>query len=187
MSIDYLRYIRHYFLSNFLFCPSNCYHDYLPSFTNAVDILRPPLIVNFPLAICSPLGPSAFGSPISKLSKSYVELLYVGFIAVSGFSALALAIFYKRLKTYFSDKPTRLIVPLIYVVIMITAYIVFPPNPDKITIPSSLITSFRIASVSTIGIFWGVLGMIVGVLWDKFKLHETNRVAPSSSSDTFLR
>jgi predicted cobalt transporter CbtA len=134
-------------------------------------------------ALKYPANPPAVGNPSTIY---YREMLYVGFIAVSGFSALALAIFYKRLKTYFSDKPTRLIVPLIYAVIIITAYIAFPPNPDKITIPSSLITSFRIASVSTIGIFWGVLGMIVGVLWDKFKLHEI-RVAPSSSSDTFLR
>jgi predicted cobalt transporter CbtA len=57
--------------------------------------------------------------------------------------------------------------------------------PDKVTIPSNLITSFRIVSVSTIGIFWGVLGIIVGLLWDKFKLHETNRIV-SSSSDTFV-
>lgn len=68
---------------------------------------------------------------------------------------------------------------------MISAYIAFPPNPDRVTIPADLIISFRIASVFTIGIFWGVLGIIVGFFWDKFKLHETNRIAPSSS-DAFV-
>jgi predicted cobalt transporter CbtA len=130
-----------------------------------------------------PANPPAVGNPATIY---YREMLYVGFIAVSGSSALALALSYRRLQTYFPDKPTWLIVPLIYTIIMISAYIAFPPNPDKVTIPSNLIISFRIASVSTVGIFWGVLGMIVGLLWDKFKLHEANRISPSSSSDAFV-
>jgi len=134
-------------------------------------------------AIKYPANPPAVGNPATIY---YREMLYVGFIAVSGFSALTLAISYRRLQAYFSEEPAWLIVPLIYAIIMIGAYIAFPPNPDKATIPSNLITSFRIASVSTIGIFWGVLGMIVGLLWDKFKLHEVNRISPSSSSDAFV-
>ena len=130
-----------------------------------------------------PANPPVVGNPATIY---YREMLHVGFIAVSGSSALALALSYRRLQIYFSDKPTWLIVPLIYTIIMISAYIAFPPNPDKVTIPSNLIISFRIASVSTVGIFWGVLGMIVGLLWDKFKLHEANRISPSSSSDAFV-
>jgi predicted cobalt transporter CbtA len=131
-----------------------------------------------------PANPPAVGNPATIY---YREMLYVGFIAVSGFSALALALSYRRLQAYFSDKPAWLIIPLIYTIIMVSAYIAFPPNPDMVTIPSNLITSFRIASVSTIGIFWGVLGTIVGLLWDKFKLHEANRISPSSSSsDAFV-
>jgi predicted cobalt transporter CbtA len=134
-------------------------------------------------ALKYPANPPAVGNPATIY---YREMLFVGFIAVSGFSALALALSYKRLHTYFTEKKaTWMIIPLIYAVIMISAYIVFPPNPDKVTIPSNLITSFRIASVSTIGIFWGVLGIIVGLFWDRFKLHETNRIAPSSS-DAFV-
>jgi predicted cobalt transporter CbtA len=135
-------------------------------------------------ALKYPANPPAVGNPSTIY---YREMLYIGFIAVSGFSALALALSYRKLKIYLTDKRTALlIVPLIYVVIMISAYIAFPPNPDKVTIPANLIISFRIASVFTIGAFWGVLGMIVGLFWDKFKLHETNRVA-SSSFDAFLR
>jgi predicted cobalt transporter CbtA len=130
-----------------------------------------------------PANPPAVGNPSTIY---YREILYVGFIAVSGFSALAVAFSYRKLNAYFSKKKMTvlLIVPLIYAVTMISAYIAFPPNPDKVTIPANLIISFRIASVSTIGIFWGVLGMIVGLFWDKYRLHETNRV--SSSSDAFV-
>ena len=134
-------------------------------------------------ALKYPANPPAVGNPDTIY---YREILYVGFIAVSGFSALALALSYGKLRTYLSGrkKMVLLIVPLLYAVIMISAYITFPPNPDKVTIPANLIVSFRIASVTTIGIFWGVLGMIVGLLWDKFKLHGTNRIA--SSSDAFV-
>jgi predicted cobalt transporter CbtA len=135
-------------------------------------------------ALKYPANLPAVGNPSTIY---YREILYVSFIAVSGFSALAVAFSYRKLNAYLSEKKKKtvlLIVPLIYAVIMISAYIAFPPNPDKVTIPANLIISFRIASVSTIGIFWGVLGMIVGLFWDKFKLHETNRV--SSSSDAFV-
>jgi predicted cobalt transporter CbtA len=159
----------------------------LPGFSNKKKALFLAAIMFFVIflipALKYPANPPAVGNPATIY---YREILYVGFIAVSGFSALALALSYRRLQTYFSQKPAWLIVPLIYTIIMISAYIAFPPNPDKVTIPSNLITSFRIASVSTVGIFWLVLGMIVGLLWDKFKLHEVNRISPSSSSDAFV-
>ena len=158
----------------------------LPGFTNKKKALFLAAVMFFVIflipALKYPANPPAVGNPSTIY---YREMLYVGFIAVSGFSALALAFSYRRLQIYFPEKPTWLIVPLIYTVIMISAYIVFPPNPDKVTIPTDLIISFRVASISTIGIFWGVLGIIVGVLWDKFKLHETNKIAPSSS-DAFV-
>ena len=63
-----------------------------------------------------------------------------------------------------------------HAIIMISTYLIFPPNPDKVALPTDLIMGFRIAAVFTIGTFWGVLGIIFGLLWDKFKLHETNKV-----------
>jgi predicted cobalt transporter CbtA len=160
----------------------------LPGFTSKKKALFLAAIMFFVIflipALKYPANPPAVGNPSTIY---YREMLYVGFIAVSGFSALALALSYKKLKTYLSEKKTTvmLIVSLIYAIIMIGAYLTFPPNPDKVTIPMNLIISFRIASVCSIGIFWGVLGMIVGLFWDKLKIHETNRVA-SSSSDAFV-
>ena len=160
----------------------------LPGFTSTKKALFLSAIMFFVIflipALKYPANPPAVGNPSTIY---YREMLYVGFIAVSGFSALALALSYRKLKTYLSKKKTTvmLIVSLIYAIIMIGAYMAFPPNPDKVTIPINLINSFRIASVCNIGIFWGVLGMIVGLFWDKLKIHETNRVA-SSPSDAFV-
>jgi predicted cobalt transporter CbtA len=151
----------------------------LPGFNNKKKALFLATIMFFVLflipALKYPANPPAVGNPATIY---YREILYVSFIAISGFSALALAMSYRKLKTYFSEKTVLVTIPSIYAIIMISTYIILPPNPDKVTIPMNLIGGFRIASVFSIGIFWGALGMIVGLFWDRFKLHEANRVAP---------
>jgi predicted cobalt transporter CbtA len=107
----------------------------------------------------------------------YRESLFIGFIAISGFSALVLAVLYRKLR---KNQSKKIGIPLTYAAIMVAAYLVFPPNPDKTTIPMDLIVSFRTVSVFTIGIFWGLLGIIFGALWDKFKPHETSEKIAST-------
>ena len=75
----------------------------------------------------------------------------------------------------------KIAVSVIYATIMTTAYLIFPSNPDNITIiPADLIISFRIASVFTMSIFWGLLGITFGMFWDKFKPHETSKEIATS-------
>lgn len=127
-------------------------------------------------ALKYPANPPAVGNPATIY---YRESLFIGFIAVSGFSTLGLALLYRKLGKNQSKR--KIGIPLIiYAAIMIGAYLVFPPNPDKITIPMDLIMSFRIASVFTTSIFWGLLGIIFGAFWDKFKPHEISKEITSS-------
>jgi predicted cobalt transporter CbtA len=112
----------------------------------------------------------------------YRESLYVGFIAISGFSILALALLYTKKLVKNTNRPSRskenIAIPvLLYVIIMGSAYLLLPPNPDRITIPIDLVTNFRIASAFTIGIFWGLMGIILGSFWDILKPHETSKIA----------
>jgi hypothetical protein len=65
----------------------------------------------------------------------------------------------------------------LYLVIMGSAYLLFPPNPDKITISMDLIMTFRVAGAFTIAIFWGLMGITLGSFWDKLKPHETSKIA----------
>ena len=123
-----------------------------------------------------PANPPAVGNPSTIY---YRENLFIGFIAISGFSTLALALLYRRLASKDRLK-IKTSLSLIYVAIMVAAYLVFPSNPDKITIPTDLIISFRIASVFTMGVFWGLLGITFGMLWDKFKPHETSKEIATS-------
>ena len=121
-----------------------------------------------------PANPPGVGNPKTIYLR---ENLYVGFILSSGFTALGLAFVYKKFEnnnSLWSKK--KLMLPLIYAMVMVTAYVSFPPNPDKVTIPTDLLTSFRIAGAFTIGIFWWLMGVILGTFWDKLKPNETSKI-----------
>jgi predicted cobalt transporter CbtA len=111
-----------------------------------------------------PANPPGVGNPDTIY---YRENLYVGFIAISGFSSLALALLYTKKLVKNINRPSKskenIAIPvLLYLVIMGSAYLLFPPNPDKITISMDLIMTFRVAGAFTIGIFWGLMGLILG-------------------------
>jgi predicted cobalt transporter CbtA len=126
-----------------------------------------------------PASPPAVGNPDTIYSR---ESFYVGFIAISGFSSLALALLYTKKIINKNNRPSKskenIAIPvLLYAIIMASSYLLFPPNPDRITIPIDLVTNFRIATAFTIGIFWGLMGIILGSFWDKLKPHETSKIA----------
>ena len=128
-------------------------------------------------ALKYPTNPPAVGNPSTIY---YRENLFVGFIAISGFSTLALAFLYRRLGSKDRLK-MKIPISLIYATIMATAYLIFPSNPDNIAIiPADLIISFRIPGVFTMGVFWGLLGITFGMFWDKFKPHETSKEIATS-------
>ena len=117
------------------------------------------------VALKYPANPPAVGDPDTIY---YRETLYVGYIIISGFAALGMAVFWIKTKL----KSKKIIIPLMYAAIMVTAYVVMPPNPDKIEISMELIQTFRILTAINIGIFWGILGIIFGSLWDKYLSRE---------------
>ena len=121
-------------------------------------------------ALKYPANPPAVGDPDTIY---YRESLYIGLLAISGFSALGLALLYRMLGNRTNNKNRIIIVPVIYAAIIVGAFLVLPPNPDKITAPADLVQGFRIASAFTMTIFWGLLGITLGAFWDRLKLHET--------------
>jgi hypothetical protein len=121
------------------------------------------------VAIKYPANPPAVGNPEIIY---YREALYVAFIAISGFTALILALLWKRVKI----NSKKIVFPLVYAGIMTAAYLVMPANPDPINISMELVQNFRVWTAVTIGIFWGLLGIIFGSLWDKFIRPEESRL-----------
>lgn len=117
-----------------------------------------------------PGNPPAVGNPETIYLR---ETLYLGFLAVSTISALSLGILFYRLRHV---QRISLIMPLVYAMIVSIAFVLFPPNADKISIPMDLVNSFRIMSGLTMIGFWLALGIIFGILWHKFKPHEKSKI-----------
>jgi predicted cobalt transporter CbtA len=118
-------------------------------------------------ALKYPPNPPAVGNPETIY---YRQSLYVAFLAISGFSALGLAFLYRKMMMASSNntKKKAIIIPsAVYAAIMAGAYLAMPANPDPINAPIDLVIGFRITSAITISMFWAVLGVIFGALWDK--------------------
>lgn len=118
-----------------------------------------------------PANPPAVGDPETIY---YRESLYITLLAVSGLSALGLAFLCRKLG---DKKGKQVVVPVIYIGIIAAAFMILPPNPDEITAPMDLVMGFRIASGLTMSAFWGLLGLILGALWDKARPDERAKIA----------
>ena len=126
-------------------------------------------------ALKYPANPPAVGDPKTIY---YRQSLYVTFIAISGFSALVIAFMYRTLGNKLPTITKNIIFPLMYAAIIAGAYLALPPNPDKITtVPMDLVLGFRISSAFTMSIFWGIIGIIFGSMWDRFRPDETTKIA----------
>lgn len=121
-------------------------------------------------ALKYPANPPAVGDPETI---EYRESLYIGMLVISGLTALGVAILYRSLGQTRRESRKIIIVPIVYAVIIALTFVVLPANPDEITISSNLLMNFRIVSTITMGIFWGILGILLGSFWDIVKPHET--------------
>lgn len=119
-------------------------------------------------ALKYPSNPPAVGDPETI---EYRESLYISILVVSGFSALGVALLY-RILARAQLESRKIVVPAIYAMIIALAFVILPANPDEITIASDLLTNFRIVSTVTMGIFWGIMGILLGSFWDVVRPHE---------------
>ena len=90
-------------------------------------------------------------------------ILYISFIAISGFGAIA---FYKLSKKFQTNK--KFVALLGYGVFITTVFFAMPENPDEITAPMNLVNEFRIMSVLGVTSFWVSIGLILGFFWNHF-------------------
>jgi len=111
-----------------------------------------------------PANPPTVGDPETVVLRS---ILYLSFIAISGFGALG---FYK-LYTKFENK--KKIISLIgYGLFISVAFLVMPENPDEITAPMNLVNEFRMMSVLGVTSFWISVGVILGLFCNRLKPHQ---------------
>ena len=51
------------------------------------------------------------------------------------------------------------------------------PNPDKIELPMSVVNAFRVLTGVTMAIFFALIGIFFGLLWNKYRPDQTSRIA----------
>ena len=89
-------------------------------------------------------------------------ILYLSFIAISGFGAVG---FYQLSKKLRDNK--KLIALIGYGIFISAVFFAMPENPDEITAPMNLVNEFRFMSVLGVTSFWASVGIILGLFWRK--------------------
>jgi len=108
-----------------------------------------------------PANPPTVGDAETVVLRS---ILYLSFIAISGFGVVGFYQIYKRLK-----QNTRVLAFAGYAVFIGIVFVLMPPNPDEITAPMDLVNGFRAMSVVAVSTFWVSVAVILGILWHKFR------------------
>ena len=117
-----------------------------------------------------PANPPTVGDPDTILLRTS---LYVALVALSGLGALGFSKIYNKVK----NPARKFVIPLGYAFYISVIFIIMPENPDELIAPSDLINGFRIASASTVTVFWILDAIILGALWQKFQPHiEKNQI-----------
>ena len=111
-----------------------------------------------------PANPPTVGNPDTIPIRT---LLYVAFVVLSGVGALGFSRIYKKIK----NPQRKFVVPMAYATYITIIFIIMPENPDEVIAPADLLYGFRIASASTVTMFWIVDAIILGTLWQKFQPH----------------
>ncbi len=117
-----------------------------------------------------PANPPAVGDPETIGLR---DSLYTSYQLASGLIALGVTILMHKLRRI---SYIKYIIPVFYLGLVASIYAIFPANPDEITAPMDLVNAFRAVTFGTMVMFYLVLGAIFGIMWNKFKPHETARI-----------
>jgi|CXWL01.1.fsa_nt_gi hypothetical protein len=132
-------------------------HDLQKTFTLAAIMW---LVIYFIPFLKYPANPPTVGDPETVVLRS---ILYLSFIAISGFGVLGFYQLYKKLQSR-----KKIVAFVGYAIFISMVFVVMPPNPDKISAPMELVNGFRVMSVIAVSVFWVSIAAILGVFWHKF-------------------
>jgi len=108
-----------------------------------------------------PANPPTVGDPETVVLRA---ILYLSFIAISGFGAVGFYQLSKKIKS------KSKIIPIVgYGIFIAIVFALMPPNPDEISAPMDLVNGFRAMSIVAVSVFWVSVAIILGGLWHKFR------------------
>jgi len=91
-------------------------------------------------------------------------ILYLSFIAISGFGAIGFYQLSKKIKS-----KSKIISVVGYACFIAIVFVLMPPNPDEVNAPMDLVNGFRVMSMIAVSVFWVSVAVILGTLWHKFR------------------
>ncbi len=115
-----------------------------------------------------PANPPTVGDGETVMLRA---ILYLSFIAISGFGVVGFYQLYKRLQS-----KTKIAAFVGYGVFIAIVFALMPPNPDEVTAPMDLVNGFRAMSVVAVSIFWVSIAIIFGGLWHKLRPDAENSI-----------
>lgn len=65
---------------------------------------------------------------------------------------------------------------IFYVGLVSVMFSIFPSNPEAITAPMDFINSFRMVTFDTMVMFYLVLGIMFGMMWNKDNSHVATQI-----------
>ena len=101
--------------------------------------------------------------------------LYTSYQIASVSVALAMGILFFKFRKVNKIKYS---IPAIYILLITSIYFIWEPNPDKITTPMIVVNTFRALTGVTMAIFFILIGVFFGLLWNKFKPYESIKATP---------
>lgn len=115
-----------------------------------------------------PANPPTVGDPNTIV---YRAILYLSFIAISGFGSLAFYYIYKKL-----SKNKKILAFTGYAIFISIAFVLMPQNPDRVSAPMDLVNGFRMMSAISVTVYWIINAVILGALWHRFQTrHELQK------------
>ncbi len=110
-----------------------------------------------------PPNPPAVGNPDTIGLRDH---LYTTYQITSVIVAIAMGVIFFKFRRV---SKISYIVPALYLISIAIMYVTWPPNPDKIEIPMSVVNTFRAVTGVTMAIFFGLIGLFFGSLWKKYR------------------
>lgn len=118
-----------------------------------------------------PPNPPAVGNPDTIALRQH---LYTTYQITSVSVAIAVGILYFKFRRI---NKISYIIPVIYLISIAAMYLIWQPNPDKIELPMSVVNTFRVLTGVTMAIFFALIGIFFGLLWNKYRPDQTSRIA----------
>ncbi len=115
-----------------------------------------------------PPNPPGMETSLSVMTR---QSIFIAIIIAGILASIAFWIIYSRLSRKYNPMSGLSIGAIAFVVIIITAFLLFPPNSNIPSIPSDLLWKYRVESLGAMFTFWVTMGVMVNTMLEYFRPH----------------